>query len=358
MQAIVQLRELAARGVVVEVEIRGLARLELPATLEELGIPTGDPRGVRLRPGRRILVPPELHRRLRGAAERMREAVRSRSLRLVSAMLGGGYYIPEAAVSAVREEFEKARADFDAAREELLLRLPEIRAEAERMMEAVARRAWRASARIRKAFRENPEAFREALLARVRERLDEEGIRRIRAELRVAGLLLISDLEEERARAEMARARAEAEREIQRLRVEEARELLLREARQALERDLAPLRAVLVEIRARLYQEAREILGLLNERGHLHPRVRERLLRLADDLSALNVLRDPDIEHMLRRIREAAARCPAAARGRPRPGEGVDPEAAAAAVREALEQAIEATREDMAVYRGVAMEIE
>lgn len=352
-QVVVQLRHIARNGLVLYVRVQGLAALRAPATLEELGIPRGDPRATRLYPGYRLLVPPPLYRRLRAAEERMREAVKRRSLRLVSELIGGGHYVPMAAYEAVREDFEKARADFEEAREEIRERLPELRADALSIMGQIAAQAWR-SAPIRREFR-SFDAFRKQLVAMVEERLSPEGIARIRAELRVAGLMLLSDLEEERARVEMARARLEAEQEIQRERVLEetrrlqaAREAAIREARERIAREMEPFWAVRAEIAARIYELARAILEDLRHQDHLHPAVRGRILRVVEDLRMLDVTNDVELRRLLDMIQERAARAPVAARGRP--ADSPEMEAAAAALREALEEAVDRTAPLRMVY--------
>lgn len=352
-QVVVQLRHLAQRGLVLEVRVRGLAALRAPVTLEELGIPESDPRALRLMPGHRLLIPPTLYRRLRAAEERMRAAVKARSLRLVSELLGGGHYVPMAAYEAARADFEAARADFEAAREEIRSRLPELREEAIRMMGEIASQAWK-SPRIRERFRSFGD-FRRRLIAVAEERLSARTIERIRAELRVAGLLLLSDLEEERARVEMARARAEAEREIQLRRVMEeeyrlraAREAAIREARERIAREMEPFWAVRAEIAARLHELARSVLEDLRHRGHLHPAVRKRILRMVEDLRALDVSDDEGLRRLLDMIRERAVRAPAAARGRPSDMSAM--EEAAAELRAALEEALEQTAAAREVY--------
>lgn len=352
-RVVVQLRHLAQSGLVLYVHVQGLAALRAPVSLAELGISPDDPRAVRLFPGHRLLVPAPLYRNLRAAEERMRAAVKARSLRLVSELLGGGHYVPMAAYEAVRKDFEAARADFEAAREEIRSRLPELWEEAARMMEAIAAQAWK-SPRIREEFRSFRE-FRGRLIAVVEERLSPRGIDRIRAELRVAGLLLLSDLEEERARAEMARARAEAEREIQLRQVMEeehrlraAREAAIREARERIAREMEPFWAVRAEIAARLHELARSVLEDLRQKDHLHPGVRKRILRMVEDLRMLDVTNDAELGRLLDMIRERAAKAPVAARGRP--AGGPEMEEAAAALRAALEEALEQTAAAREVY--------
>jgi len=301
-----EIRRLAEEGIICQADVQGLGRMETRVLLEELGISPASARAWGLRGGRRLLIPGEIYARMRGAARRAREAVDRRSLRAISAVLGGGWrYVPAAAWPELFEEFQAARAELAAAREALRADLESIRAEALDRMDRIAREAWR-SAWVRSRF-PGLEAFREVLRERVRERLDEGRLaHEPDVRLRVFALLLPADLAEERAREAMAREALRQARELARAQAEEM---------------VAPYRAALLEVQARLAIELEAAMASMATQGRLNPKVRARVIRAVHELRTLaSFAQDPELERFRRvldRIEAAARRAPACTRGQP-----------------------------------------
>jgi len=300
---IFEVRRLAEEGVICQAEVWGLGSFEVQVLLEELGIPPASARAWRLRGGRRLLIPPELYARMRAAARRAREAVDRRSLRAISAVLGGGWrYVPAAAWKGLVEEFEAARAELAAAREALRADLEAIRGQALARMEKISQEAWR-SRWVQSRF-PSREAFQAVLQGRVRERLDEARLaREPDARLRVFALLLPADLAEEQAREAAAREALRQARELARAQAEEM---------------VAPFRAALLEVRARLAAELEAAAASLARHGRLNPKVRARVIRAVGELRELaSFAQDPEFQRALDVIEQAARRAPACARGQP-----------------------------------------
>jgi len=341
-EEVIMLREIAEKGIIVEIHTRGLRYFEVPVLLLELGLTPKDPRAYNLNPGVRNLAPKH-YKRLKSVEVRARRALEQNSIQLVSAILGGGFYVPIALFPSFLERFNSLRKEFEDVKEEFVSSFPEILESLKRIVLEISRRVYRYKF-VKEEFHEFDELYN-FLLRHAQERLEKAKAAEIY--LSYSPLILISDIEIERARAEVEKKKAEVEKAKEEARIKAIWEEARKEARRLFEEN-NPIELAVAEIRARLHQELISLKESISQKGFLHPMVRERVKRVGETLKLMGeTFDDSYVVNVVNKLLSDIEKAPVAARGKPS-----SPTAfvLAQSLLQFVEEVIEETRKEHQIY--------
>jgi len=329
-----KMREL---GTLVDIDLHGFSMFTRRATWSELGIDVKSVRRKRLKRGSKDMLPKQFMSTLRSLESRFRQCLDRHSFVLEG--FRPWRWVPFTAYAEWQDEWGELQAELDNLKSEIIDRRDEFADDLASDFSAIADEAWRAISASRpdgagdfalitkRGSFDNPDAFREYVVARAEAQLPsaeeiDEGLyvsyrnamvatgadveaeklrqEKLEAERATEWQRKRTVAEEEHAKRQQIRHRAELRKRERERRLELMHTAELEHAKEQLAETVNPFREVIEQFRAQIYQDVLEIRDSIERNGYVHGRTASRAAGLLDTYKLLGAATgDEELELLL-----------------------------------------------------------
>lgn len=332
-----ELDEMRNKGVLVDLNVRGLSMFVTQVHWEhDLGIPPGDARRKRLRPGTKNLLPDSVQNALRSNEVRLRRNLAQFSRKI--SVFGAWDWIPHTAYATWLERHEALVEEQRVLKEDIIANYDYYVEKLREDFSAIAAEAWHSLTSYANGYSAGYEwsQFQQEVIAKAEAKLPgpSEIDRRLTVEV-IPGLLMLPSeyeaelvertrqLEErERLRAETRAAEAEAQAradvamtqarldmetaqiraDYERAQIAEMHRQEMARARDLLARTVSPFQEVIDSLRSDIYATTMEVAAAINKHGHVRGKTVQKIEGMLQTFRLLNVAGDYELEEQLQHL--------------------------------------------------------